>query len=471
MKKIILFASFFVASFGAFGQSDASQTIYSSTQLNSDLDYLVKSIIETHPNPFTVVSKSDFLKQVGEIKMQLANGADYRKFYQLVAPLVASVSDGHTAVNFPGRKIMTDDSELFPFVASCDFQKKAITLDDFVGEESPFPLGSQLVSVNGILAEQIIDKIVANTSGESKEYRLKKGSSFYFFGFILKTYFDFEGDFEIVYKAGNTKQKTTVKPVTFKGLQEIMKAKSKSNKKPTEEIADYSLLLKPEIKTAIIDFRYFDDEQKFGIFLKTTFDTISKLGIRNLVIDIRNNGGGNSVLGDKLFAYIAKKPFTQYGATEVKYSQLQKDFYKRKCADDSSFCETSKFLSEQKNSVVEVLKADGLIKPNVTPNRFDGKIYLLTSWRTFSSAANFAQCFKHYKMGTIVGEETGGWIVCYGDKVTTELPNTKMPLSVSTKKFYTVGSSNKDLQGILPDVRMPSGEALDFVLDEISKRK
>ena len=74
-------------------------------------------------------------------------------------------------------------------------------------------------------------------------------------------------------------------------------------------------------------------------------------------------------------------------------------------------------------------------------------------------------------MGTIVGEETGGWIVSYGDKITTKLPITEMPLTISTKKFYTIGSTDRDAHGIVPDLQMDAEKSLDFVLNKIATEK
>lgn len=77
---------------------------------------------------------------------------------------------------------------------------------------------------------------------------------------------------------------------------------------------------------------------------------------------------------------------------------------------------------------------------------------------------NFAQAFKHYKTGKIIGEETGGWIVSYGDKITMSLPISKLPLSISTKKFYTVGATDNDKHGVKPDIQINKEEALDYAL-------
>lgn len=66
-----------------------------------------------------------------------------------------------------------------------------------------------------------------------------------------------------------------------------------------------------------------------------------------------------------------------------------------------------------------------------------------------------------------MGEETGGRIVSYGDKIMTELPITRMPLSISTKKFYTIGANDKDMHGIVPNIKVESDKSLDFVIDKI----
>ncbi len=469
IRKTIVAITALFFSFTGFSQNVLSDRKFSKRELSTDLEYLVNSIIEIHPDPFTIESKRIFLKNVKQIKSNLRDSLNYRDFYKLVAPLVASLSDGHTSLKFPGRLILKESSTLFPCSATCNFKNKSITIDDYAGVEAKIPSGAEIISINNVTSAQIIQKIIDNTSGESNEYRLKMGSDFYFFGIVLKTYFDFEGDFHVKYKIGDKIEYTIIEPITFKALMDFSKNQKRPQQPSTNTPEDYSLRIDANIKTAIMDVRYFDGEENFKQFLKKSFDTISKADIHNLIIDLRNNGGGNSALGDQLLKYLSPKPFTQYASTTVKYSKLQKDFYKQKCSQDSNYCETFRFLSDQKDGNMQNLKNENLIIPYDNPVHFNGKIFLLTGLRTFSSAANFAQCFKHYKMGTIIGEETGGWIVSYGDKVMTELPFTGMPLSISTKKFYTIGSTDKDMHGIIPDVKVNTTESMEFTTNTIRK--
>lgn len=404
MKRIIFILIVLFFNTKTFSQINAIEKKYTEIELNKDLDYLVNSIIEIHPNPFTIITRKQFFKDVNKIKSNLKKGLNYGEFYKSIAPLIASISDGHTSIKFPGsKKLLNNDSQLFPFSATCDFKKKSIKLKEYISENSPIPANSELISINGILSKKIIDKIIENTSGENREYRLKMGSDFTFFGIILKTYFDFNGNFEIKYKSNDKIENKTIEAISYQKFIDIVKSKKSPTNQVIDDSADYILNLKPEIKTAIINFEYFNDPEKFDGFLKKSFDTINKIGIENLIIDIRANGGGNSVLGDQLFKYIAKKPFNQFGKTTIKFSQLQKNFHEQKCKKDSIACEAYNYISKQKNGNIVDQKSEELISPNSSPNHFDGKIYLLTSLRTFSSASNFAQCLKNYKMGTIIG--------------------------------------------------------------------
>lgn len=123
MKKIVLILIIVISSSKVFSQTNANDKKYSEVELNKDLDFLVNSIIQTHPNPFSKISKKKFFGEVDKIKSNFKSGLDYREFYRLIAPLVASITDGHTSIKFPGRKILNDETKLFPFSATCNFKK------------------------------------------------------------------------------------------------------------------------------------------------------------------------------------------------------------------------------------------------------------------------------------------------------------------------------------------------------------
>lgn len=77
-------------------------------------------------------------------------------------------------------------------------------------------------------------------------------------------------------------------------------------------------------------------------------------------------------------------------------------------------------------------------------------MYLLTNSATYSAASTFTGVFKELKIGTIVGEETGGAISYFGDFWFLSTPNSKIQFHVSPKRFIQYGGEEYD-KGVIPD--------------------
>ena len=79
-------------------------------------------------------------------------------------------------------------------------------------------------------------------------------------------------------------------------------------------------------------------------------------------------------------------------------------------------------------------------------------VFVLTSNYTFSSAAILANALQYYKIGKIVGEETGGIKKFFGDNIIITLPNTRLHCTVSFKKFILPGASEISvIETVKPD--------------------
>ena len=90
----------------------------------------------------------------------------------------------------------------------------------------------------------------------------------------------------------------------------------------------------------------------------------------------------------------------------------------------------------------------------------DGKIFLLIGERTFSSAVRIADLFKTYSLGTVLGRPTRAFRSHYGEVKSYVLPNTGLPISVSSKYFVSA-SGERGPGGIRPDVALDFGKNAD----------
>ena len=219
----------------------------------------------------------------------------------------------------------------------------------------------------------------------------------------------------------------------------------------------------PELKTGIIRFNYFVRRKEFDKFLKKTFTKIKEKKYRYLIIDLRKNGGGDSKIAEDLLNYLTEKPYRVFGGAKVKISK-----YTLKYAKKQPFIK--KLVVDSIYSFASPAKA-----PPKNPLRFTGKIFVLISSYTFSTASDFAAVIKDFEIGTLIGEETGGLPTSYGDSWPVTLPNSHLSLMVSWKYFVRPnGNTTYTRNGLAPDVPVKTTaedirEGIDPVMEKIKE--
>lgn len=336
-------------------------------------------------------------------------------------------------------KIEVKDEKLF--VANNYFYRNTI------------PVGSQIIEINGKPASQCLVEISELLSYESIPFRNSMIASPLFWG--LWNNF---GNFEITYQTPDKKIETIK---TSGGIISKMLAFSESAGK------DFSYKVLPD-NIGYIEFNSFRNLDKFELFLDSTFRSIKANGVNDLIIDIRKNGGGNSSLGDELMQYISKTPFKMADSVTIKLSKelIDKGYFN--------------WLDSTKRIAGTIFTAFDTARVTLRDNplRYQGNTYLLVGGGTFSSASMFASSFKCCNVGEIIGTETGGLTVCFGDVYSFKLPSTKFNMRVSYKKFYEAcGVDNR--QGVIPnhvvensfeDQEKGIDRVLEFTKDLIKQR-
>ena len=96
---------------------------------------------------------------------------------------------------------------------------------------------------------------------------------------------------------------------------------------------------------------------------------------------------------------------------------------------------------------------------------YNGNVYLLTSAHSFSAAASFSWAFKKLGMGNVIGEETGGVCISFGDVLMYQMPYSRLTASISYKQFWQYGAIEKDIHGTIPDYIVPKEDALSKALE------
>lgn len=194
------------------------------------------------------------------------------------------------------------------------------------------------------------------------------------------------------------------------------------------------------------------DKTAFEAFLDVTFKLIKAARIKGLIVDLRENGGGNSALGESLLSYITNKPYKMEGRKEWKASRPYRDFLKR----NSWYHADEKFLAAKDGEIV-VLN-DEMIKPADNLLRFEGPVCFLIGHSTFSSGMMVANAVGDFKLATLIGEETGDPPTAFGELYTFTLPHSGFTINVSSAHFVRANGDATDQRPVVPDIKISPTE-------------
>ncbi|RZT95742.1 C-terminal processing protease CtpA/Prc [Ancylomarina subtilis] len=407
-----------------FGQKN-----FSAKEIQEDIDFFQKTLVEVHPNPFKTLSETSFNHQLELVINQLNYPCSQKDFYLMFSPIVAKLGDAHTGVYYYPQNIL-----LFPLELK-KVQNRIIISCNFTDNKSIQP-GTELVAINDISTIEIIDSLTNYESGEVRSLRedFLLSSDF---PYLLYTVYGFKDTFKLTLR---------VKDEVFTSTTKINGLLSDSLDVKKESLAKqpFSMFINENMNLALLTINTFEygylDE--FKMFLKNSIHKIKGKSISNLIIDIRENDGGSSSLGDELLRYISDKEFCQESKEILKVSQSYLNQNDSKLKDRIGSIKTT------------ITGLNHLIKPYPCNKRFSGQVYILIGPHTFSAGSEFAVAVKDYGLGIFIGEETGGRATSFGEMQGFFLPNTRLRFGISCKKFFRPNQTD-DGKGVMPDFYVP----------------
>ncbi|MEM1413008.1 MAG: S41 family peptidase, partial [Pseudomonadota bacterium] len=181
-------------------------------------------------------------------------------------------------------------------------------------------------------------------------------------------------------------------------------------------------------------------------------------GAEQLIIDLRQNPGGDNSFSDPMIAWFADEPFRFYAEFLIRSSD-------EAAASNAARLEAS---GGDENSVSARFAREyervprGEMFPFELPyaeprdgQRFEGKVYALINRHSYSNAVNAASVIQDYGFGTVAGEKTSDMATTYGSMEQFQLPNTG--ISVGFPKSHIIRPSGaRKTDGVTPDLALPS---------------
>lgn len=194
------------------------------------------------------------------------------------------------------------------------------------------------------------------------------------------------------------------------------------------------------------------DNKAFGRFIDTAFEGLIAKGAKSLIIDIRDNPGGDSSFSDLMVSWFASKPYRFNSAFLIKVSPeaVESNAARLPLSPPGS-------ISHQFAALYAAARPGDVVHFDTPPTfprtgpRYTGRVYLLINRNSYSNTVAVAATIQDYRFGAILGEETSDLATTYGAMETFTLPRTG--LKVGFPKARIVRPSGELVpRGVRPDI-------------------
>jgi len=493
MKNIIYLFILIIGFSNIFAQQSTYnlEQTYPVQALKADLSILKKQLETVHTGLYTYTPKTEMDRYFQQLENSIEQPMTGLTFFRLLLPLSAKIRNGHTRFLPPSSYLdeMTATWKFFPFEVYWDKDQLYILRNLSTHEE--IPEGTIIETINGEKATSIFQEISQQLSRDGYNTSAPNTNAYENFAALYASIKDLPEVFELTLTLKDETNTTlSVAARTQAALRATKKARYKNSPPSWEDNKDgLNLTIKDSIATMTIrsfnsNYAKQQGKKNFKHFYKKSFEQIVAANIEHLIIDLRNNGGGDPMPTIELFAHLHPEPFTFYKAVTSNVQRVpDKQLYQ------TSFFERLIYpLAFKKQGDIYVpnwiarlagLKGLKPSKPN-TPY-YAGKVYVLTNARSFSATGEMTAIIKTHNRAIFIGEEAGGNpnLNTSGFQFVLTLPNTG---NIIVLPFWS-WAMNVDFEntghGVLPDYPIRPSIAdklvgkdvvMEYAIDLISKR-
>lgn len=430
--------------------------------MQGDLAVLWGAIKEVHPGYGFYTSPAQMQLAYDKVYASIKSPLSETRFMDLVYPFLCQLRCGHTQLKHSANYKQSADEKMphLPFHVLVRKHLAWITLHQAAAVNT----GDEIVEMNGVRVSEIIDHgyNLYNGDGYNETFKELFLSEYDGFEDACNKYYHWQPPYQLKLRTA----KGEIKIVKLKPAENGAAAKTIVQKTVNnfagwavaEEIENSRLRLQKNTSTAWFQatpFAYTDTT----VYQKA-FALIKKEGIKNLILDMRHNSGGDIRIATQLLAYLANGDFNIIRDVQSRLSNpTSNHFAKYFDADITKGFKVGFKVGAKTDNwyhidvTAEFGQLYGPFKP-VKTNHFDGNLIVLIDGATFSSGALFTAALKAQKKDVkFIGRETAGTEEgCNGmtiQKLT--LPNSGVVVDFPWMRVVSLIKNASHGRGIMPD--------------------
>ena len=450
-------------------RTQTGEKVFTAEQARADFDALYAGLIEAHADLFAATPRSMLDQVHAEIRNGLDRPMTRLELSILFQTFTARARHSHARIDFPIEEygaFRAAGGLAPPFGVS--IRNGAVYIDG--AQSAGLRNGDRLVSINGEPAALFLSRLARHLSAETPRFNHT----------LVELYFP--GVFWLEYGAPETLQ------LELRRGEETIRlnldpAEPGAPAEPAE--TPFSLAGREarlmESGVAYLRPGPFSntepgaspwDPTRFTAFIDAAFEDFIAAGADHLILDLRDNPGGDNAFSDPMIAWFADAPFSFASEFRVRVSP-QTTASNQARLDEGGGEMSARYaalFAEAENGEMVQLDID-----RTAPRagaRFQGEVHVLVNRYSFSNAVTVAALIQDYGFGTVYGETTADMATTYGAMEHFTLPETG--IRVAYPKAHIIRPNGEaDPHPLTPDTALDIPllrGADDVVLDQLLRR-
>lgn len=428
---------------------------YSPAQLRKDAELFRDVTLAMHPVLGIYQSREFYENRFEALILSLKDSLTEKEFRIKLKLMTDELHCGHTEVLYSKayyKDVSKAKLNYSPYVFFPVQNKLYVLTNLNKKQDSTLKKGTEITKINGVGVDSMLRYCRRFISSDGYNQTAKKYFIQLAFNSFFPVLFGRPDTFEVEYKEGG-------------GLKKLKYAAFKPKTIPPIPLGakDDSLFVK--YKRAKMKYRFLDDEKKTMLLKIEAFSNVKSAKAyrklfrklhrnksENLIIDLRNNGGGSLENAYRFLTYVIDTPKTQTLRTTIK------NYPHKKYTHGNVLFKFTRFVFGVIGKKVSKHDTDDFtytIKPR-KKNHYDKKIIVLINGGSFSASCLVAAYLKDKNRAVFIGEETGGAIEGCNAGVTPyyKLPNTQVKIRIPAFRIIHDMWKNPTGHGILPDYKI-----------------
>lgn len=413
--------------------------------LISDFDAWMSGMRALNPDLSIRADVRALEQQAALIRRSLTHPMTRRQAWKQFARLNPYLKDGHSGIYMPDYREALDahvsaGGHVVPVeVRFADQSLRVFAVSQGTGHIKP---GDRLLSINGHKAKELVAAMMERSPGDTpafqRAYVERRFAALYWF-----LYGD-TGQYDLAVESAQSGCRVEVRLEGATTLPEALQPSPKA-----QDLFGWRIL-SGDIGYLHVDAFDGREADALANVAKTAFTQFKQQRVRALIIDVRENGGGDDPLWQQdLMEYITDKPYAQLS----RYIQR-----------------VTKENADPGDVIGDVKRGDytDRFKPKLGESiRFAGPVYILVGPFSYSATIQFVVAAQDFGIAKIAGEETAA-LSCQTGQV-RRIEQAKTGLGAFTPVIaYIRPSGHGCNRGVIPDVPIANNEVKpDEMLDSL----